>query len=79
MSRPRSKYLKIGDKITFNKLEGVVVFIEPNSSTPYSVHFYPEGRGLFKFSDLKKVKPKFIIDELENDKSFLSIKETIDV
>jgi hypothetical protein len=78
MSRPRSTVLKVGDKVSHNKKDGVVVFVEPNSSKPYSVHFHPEGRGLFRFSDLEKVRPMFNMEELEEDE-IITTKETIDV
>ena len=70
MSRPRSNVLKVGDKISLKKTkrEGVVVFVEPHISKPYSVHFYPEGRGLFGFSDLEKVRPLFqLADQVDED------------
>jgi hypothetical protein len=77
MSRPRSTVLKIGDKVSHKKKEGVVVFVEPNSIKPYNVHFYPSGRGLFGFSDLEKVKPLFQLAELV-DEDDLIIKEVVD-
>lgn len=77
MSRPRSNILKIGDKISHNKKDGVVVFVEPNSDKPYSVHFFPDGRGVFKYNELKKVRPIFNVIELEKSQELL--KGSIDV
>jgi hypothetical protein len=66
MSRPRSRELKIGDKVKHGKKEGVVVFVQQNFVKPYNVHFYPNGRGLFSFDELEKVKPIVkLVDESE--------------
>lgn len=80
MSRPRSNVLKVGDKISLKKKkksEGVVVFVEKNALKPYSVHFHPEGRGLFAFNELEKVRPLFQLAELVDEEDLI-VKEPID-
>lgn len=67
MSRPRSDVLKVGDKVSHKNKEGVIVFIEPAKPLLYNVHFYPDGRGLFKHSDLKKIRPSFKLEELYDE------------
>jgi hypothetical protein len=74
MSRPRSNVLKVGDKIKHLKMDkdGVVVFVEPALPVRYSVHFYPQGRGLFKYDELEKVKPLFKLAELVDEEDLIT-------
>ena len=83
MSRPKLTFLKVGDKVTCGKKEGVVVFVEPHATKQYSVHFHPTGRGYFDFNQLTKAKPLFklkdLIDEDEEVTEDSLDKETSDV
>jgi hypothetical protein len=78
MSRPRLNVLRVGDKITHKKKEGVVVFVEPRIKKPYSVHFHPIGRGIFDFNELEKVRPLFKLAELVDEDDLIP-KEPCDV
>jgi hypothetical protein len=77
MSRPRSNVLKVGDKVSYKKHEGVVVSVSDYKVKPYNVHFMSHKRGLFNFNDLSKVRPKFNLTELVDDET-ISIKDSID-
>lgn len=78
MPRPRSNVLKVGDKVSYKKFEGVVVFVSSCDLKPYNVHFVNHKRGLFEFNQLKKVRPQFnledIADEDNIDKDFIDAK-----
>lgn len=67
MPRPRSNDLKVGDKVKQKEREGVIVFVEPQKPSLFSVHFYPTGRGLFRQEELEKVRPTFKLAELVDE------------
>jgi hypothetical protein len=77
MSRPRSNVLKVGDKVSYKKEEGVVVSVSNCKIRPYNVHFMSHKRGLFGFNQLTKVRPQFNLVELV-DEEVISNKDSID-
>jgi hypothetical protein len=79
MPRPRSNVLKVGDKVSHKSKEGVIVFVEPGNPLLYSVHFYPQGRGLYKINELQKIRPSLKFEELmDEDMTSISEKELVD-